>query len=176
MMQSIAEETERQSAQKDSHFLSTSTLHSSGDDEEEAEDTLNSMMSSTSLSARSAPLYSAERDSELHAMPSIMYASTGHLNIPPPQKAGRTISTKTRLKRQGFVSLKPGESSSGFVVKSIRRGTAEWRGLIKPFGMYCRAPCVRYTIATITWPNTFCFLSYGSGRPGLSVSRQATFL
>lgn len=63
------------------------------------------------------------------------YASTGQLDFPPkPSKSmgGRTVSTTVRLERQGFTPVGR-ETSANFVVKSIRRGTDEWRDLVKPF-------------------------------------------
>ena len=62
----------------------------------------------------------------------VRFASTGHLSIPKPQRAGRTRSTQVRLKRQGFEPMRR-ESSVTFVVRSIRRGTDEWKNVIKPF-------------------------------------------
>jgi Adenylate and Guanylate cyclase catalytic domain len=43
----------------------------------------------------------------------------------------RTVSTSLRLRRQGFTLSKSG--SSDFAVKSIRRGSDEWNGLLRPF-------------------------------------------
>jgi class 3 adenylate cyclase len=43
----------------------------------------------------------------------------------------RTVSTSIRLRRQGFTMSKSGLSN--FAVKSIRRGSDEWNGLLRPF-------------------------------------------
>jgi Adenylate and Guanylate cyclase catalytic domain len=43
----------------------------------------------------------------------------------------RTVSTSMRLRRQGFSTLKSG--STDFAVKSIRRGSDEWNGMLRPF-------------------------------------------
>jgi len=54
--------------------------------------------------------------------------------IPRPsvKRAGeRTVSTTLRLRRQGFKLSQSGRLN--FAVKSIRRGSDEWNGLIKPF-------------------------------------------
>ena len=96
-------------------------------DTSEADDVVSMMERSNSVPNRSSS--SVKFDKRL------MYASTGHLpTIPKPimGTGGRTISTQTRLKRQGFEPMRR-ESSANFVVKSIRRGTDEWQSLIRPF-------------------------------------------
>lgn len=51
---------------------------------------------------------------------------------PIPMKPGeRTVSTSLRLRRQGFTMSKSGLNN--FAVKSIRRGSDEWNGLLRPF-------------------------------------------
>jgi class 3 adenylate cyclase len=54
-------------------------------------------------------------------------------NVRPVQRlaGNRTVSTSARLQRQGLSISKNG--GSNFAVKSIRRGSDEWRTLIKPF-------------------------------------------
>jgi class 3 adenylate cyclase len=44
----------------------------------------------------------------------------------------RAVSTSLRLRRQGFTQQKY-SSLSGFVVRSIRRGSEEWSAALRPF-------------------------------------------
>jgi hypothetical protein len=50
--------------------------------------------------------------------------------VPPRSgRGGRTVSTQARLQRQGLRNSK--SSVANFAVKSIRRGSDDWRGLSK---------------------------------------------
>jgi hypothetical protein len=51
--------------------------------------------------------------------------------LSPRSPGGRTVSTQARLQRQGLKKSKSG--GTNFVVQSIRRGSDDWRGMLKPF-------------------------------------------
>jgi class 3 adenylate cyclase len=55
----------------------------------------------------------------------------GRLRPQAMRPGERTVSTSLRLRRQGFTLPKSG--SVDFAVKSIRRGSDEWNGLLRPF-------------------------------------------
>lgn len=52
-------------------------------------------------------------------------------SISPPSRGDRTVSTQVRLRRQGLRDSTEGEAN--FAVRSTRRGSTDWRNLIKPF-------------------------------------------
>jgi class 3 adenylate cyclase len=72
--------------------------------------------------------FSLEEKDDRHRRSSESFAALKPTRHRPGE---RTVSTSLRLRRQGFTLPKSG--SLDFVVKSIRRGSDEWNGLLRPF-------------------------------------------